>query len=179
MTKEILDKNAINKAVTRISFEIIEQNKDLSSVILIGIKTRGIYLAKRISKKIAELEGINIPAGEIDIKLYRDDQHQINHAVDPMVSGSKVNSEINHKHVILVDDVIFTGRTIRAAFDAVFDLGRPDKISLVELIDRGHRELPIRPDFVGKNVPTSLNEEVHVQMVEVDDTDAVIISQNN
>lgn len=175
MNKKILDEEAIKKAITRISYEIIEHNQNLSDVVLIGIKTRGIYLANRISQRINELEKVELPVGIIDIKLYRDDVHEIDHTSDPKIIGSEVNFDITNKQVILVDDVIFTGRTIRAALDAIFDLGRPNKISLVVLIDRGHRELPIRPDFVGKNVPTSLQEAVNVHLHEVDLEDFVEI----
>lgn len=178
MEKEIFDATTIQRTITRITYEIIEQNKKLDDIVLIGIKTRGIYLAERISERLEQLEGLKLPVGELDIKLYRDDVHVPDHTKTPDVTGSKIPVSIDNQHVILVDDVLFTGRTIRAALDALMDLGRPKQISLAVLVDRGHRELPIRPDFVGKNVPTSLKEEIHVNLVEVDGKDGVALSKN-
>lgn len=175
MGKEIIDESTIKRTITRITYEIIEQTKVLDDVILVGIKTRGIYLARRIAQRISELESVSVPVGELDIKLYRDDVHVPENHRLPDVNGSSIKSTITDKHVILVDDVIFTGRTIRAALDALMDLGRPKKISLAVLVDRGHRELPIRADFVGKNIPTSLTEQIQVELSEVDGTDRVSI----
>lgn len=175
MNKEIIDAATIKRTITRITYEIIEQNKSLDDVVLVGIKTRGIFLAERIAKRIAELEGVDIPVGELDIKLYRDDIHIPDNHQLPDLNGSDIKVDVTDKHIILIDDVLFTGRTIRAAMDAIMDLGRPRKISLAVLVDRGHRELPIRADFVGKNIPTSLAEQINVKLAEVDGEDKVAI----
>ena len=161
--KEIVDKMTMNRALTRITYEIIERHKGIDDIVLIGIKTRGIYLANRIAERLKQLEGKEVPVGEIDITLYRDDNHEIKKD-EPTINASDVPFSIENKEVILVDDVIFTGRTIRAALDAIMDLGRPDKISLAVLVDRGHRELPIRADYVGKNIPTSKSEQITVSV---------------
>ena len=173
----IMDEGAINRALTRISYEIIEQQKDVSDLVIIGIKTRGITLAKRIANKISALEKIKVPVGEVDITLYRDDRHDSKNEKTPILNGTSIPFEIKGKQIILVDDVLFTGRTVRAALDAIMDIDRPKKISLGILIDRGHRELPIRPDFIGKNVPTSLDEVIHVRLTEDDSTEEVIIEK--
>ncbi|EPC73128.1 bifunctional pyrimidine regulatory protein PyrR uracil phosphoribosyltransferase, partial [Lacticaseibacillus paracasei subsp. paracasei Lpp41] len=149
-SKQVVDEVTMKRALTRISYEIIEQNKGLNDLVLVGIKTRGIYLAHRIAKRLEQLEGLQVPVGELDIQFYRDDVHKIDHDHQPDVEGAQLPVNITGKHVILVDDVIFTGRTIRAALDALMDEGRPRKISLAVLVDRGHRELPIRPDFAVK-----------------------------
>jgi len=169
----LLDENSIIRALKRISHEIIEKNKGVEDVVLLGIKTRGVPLAKRIAQFIESFEGQKVLVGEIDISFYRDDLTE--KYIEPMVKTNKLEFDINGKRVVLVDDVIFTGRTVRAALDAVIDLGRPKAIQLAVLIDRGHRELPIRPDYVGKNVPTSLNEVVEVKLYETDGEDKVII----
>ncbi len=176
--KEIVDKMTMNRALTRITYEIIERHKGIDDIVLIGIKTRGIYLAKRIAERLKQLEGNEVPVGEIDITLYRDDNHKIQKN-EPTVNDSNVEFSIENKEVILVDDVIFTGRTIRAALDAIMDIGRPDKISLAVLVDRGHRELPIRADYVGKNIPTSISEQIIVSVEEVDGLDKISIKNNN
>ncbi len=173
----IMDEGAISRAITRISYEIIEQQKDISNLVVIGIKTRGITLAKRIAEKISILEKVKIPVGEVDITLYRDDRHDSEETDSPVLNGTYIPYDIKDKQVILVDDVLFTGRTVRAALDAIMDINRPKKISLAILIDRGHRELPIRPDFIGKNVPTSLDEVVHVRLMEDDALEEVIIEK--
>lgn len=163
--KVILDEVAIRRALTRIAHEILEKNKGVDDCILVGIRTRGVYLARRLQERIQSIEGGTVPSGELDITLYRDDltekhEHpQVHETVLPPITGKKV---------VLVDDVIYTGRTVRAAMDAIMDQGRPQMIQLAVLIDRGHRELPIRPDYVGKNVPTSKSELVHVSLTEVD-----------
>ncbi|WP_057893672.1 bifunctional pyr operon transcriptional regulator/uracil phosphoribosyltransferase PyrR [Lacticaseibacillus brantae] len=175
--KQVVDDVTMKRALTRITYEIIEQNKRLDDLVLVGIKTRGIYLAQRIATRLQQLEGIQVPVGALDIKLYRDDVHKADHLSEPSVSGNDIPVDITSKHVILVDDVLFTGRTIRAALDALMDLGRPQKISLAVLVDRGHRELPIRPDFVGKNIPTSLHEQIQVQVEEIDGQDGIAIMQ--
>jgi len=173
----IMDEGAINRALTRISYEIIEREKDLSNLVIIGIKTRGITLARRIAEKISALEKIKVPVGEVDITLYRDDRHDNEETDAPVLNGTNIPFDIKGKQVILVDDVLFTGRTVRAALDAIMDVDRPKRISLAILIDRGHRELPIRPDFIGKNVPTSLDEVIHVRLTENDTSEEVIIEK--
>ncbi|SDJ60921.1 bifunctional pyr operon transcriptional regulator/uracil phosphoribosyltransferase PyrR [Alkalibacterium thalassium] len=175
----ILDEVALNRALTRISYEIIERNKGIDNVILAGIKTRGVYIAKRIASKISEIEGQDIPVGELDITLYRDDRHFPEEVEDPEVKGQIFPVSVKGKVVILVDDVIYTGRTIRAAMDAVIDLGRPEKIMVASLTDRGHREIPIKADYIGKNIPTSKSEQVKVSMKEIDGKDAVEIIKPN
>ncbi|MZQ76296.1 MAG: bifunctional pyr operon transcriptional regulator/uracil phosphoribosyltransferase PyrR [Peptoclostridium sp.] len=169
----IMDEKGIARAITRISHEIIEKNKGVEDVVIIGIKTRGVPLANRIRNKIYEIEGIQVQTGEVDITLYRDDLSK--EEMDPVIHGSRIEFDINDKVVILVDDVLFTGRTVRAAMDAVMDAGRPKAIQLAVLVDRGHRELPIRPDYVGKNVPTSRNEIISVKFLEIDSEENVSI----
>ncbi|SEM47554.1 pyrimidine operon attenuation protein / uracil phosphoribosyltransferase [Ligilactobacillus sp. WC1T17] len=174
MAKEIYDAMAMKRALTRMTYEIIEKNKGIDGIVLVGIKTRGIYLAQRIASRLKQLEGANIPVGELDISLYRDDlTHEADNTKEPVVKKSNLGFNITDKHVILVDDVLFTGRTIRAALDALMDQGRPKTINLAVLVDRGHRELPIRADFVGKNIPTSLDEEIAVYVDEVDHKDGI------
>ncbi|HET7657938.1 MAG TPA: bifunctional pyr operon transcriptional regulator/uracil phosphoribosyltransferase PyrR [Bacillales bacterium] len=175
--KLILDEQAIRRALTRISHEIIENNQGTKDIVLVGVKTRGIYLAKRIAEKIKQIEGSPVAVGEIDITLYRDDLTKKTSDLEPEIKGTDIPFDVNDKNVVLVDDVLFTGRTVRAALDALIDRGRPARIQLAVLVDRGHRELPIRPDFVGKNVPTSKNEMIVVEMKEVDETDQVCIVQ--
>lgn len=173
MAKEIWDALAMKRAITRITYEIIEKNKGTDDLALVGIKTRGVYLAKRIHDRIQKLENVDVPVDELDITLYRDDRHNASLKQDPVVNSNKINIDINNKNVILIDDVIYTGRTIRAAMDALMDDGRPSSIRVAVLVDRGHRELPIRADFVGKNIPTSTDEQVAVNMVEKDGKDSV------
>jgi pyrimidine operon attenuation protein/uracil phosphoribosyltransferase len=170
--KTLLDEQAIQRAVTRISHEIIEKNKGVEDVIIMGVKTRGIPLAKRIVAKISEIENQDVTFGTVDITFYRDDLQK---KFEKPVVGEHVNFDVTDKVVIIVDDVVFTGRTCRAAIDVILDMGRPKKIQFAVLIDRGHRELPLRPDYVGKNVPTSIQEVVHVKMVEIDGEDRVIL----
>ncbi len=176
MAKELVDAVGMRRVLTRISYEIIEKNKGLSDIVIVGIKTRGIYIANRIAKRIDQLEGVSVPVGELDISLYRDDRHESGTEL-AQVNGSELPVDISGKHVVLVDDVLFTGRTTRAAMDALISLGRPRKISLAVLVDRGHRELPIRADFVGKNIPTSLKEQIRVSVEEVDGKDAIAIEE--
>jgi pyrimidine operon attenuation protein / uracil phosphoribosyltransferase len=173
----VLDEQAIRRALTRIAHEIIERNKGIDDCVLIGIKTRGIYLAKRLAERIEQIEGKAIPVGELDITLYRDDLTVKTIDREPLVKGTDVPFDVTNKKVILVDDVLFTGRTVRAAMDAVMDLGRPAQIQLAVLVDRGHRELPIRADFVGKNIPTSSSELIVVELTEVDELDQVSIHE--
>ena len=171
----ILDEQAINRALTRIAHEIIECNKGIDECILVGIKTRGAFLAQRLAGRIERIEGKPIKTGELDITLYRDDLSLKNDIAEPLVQQVDITHDVKDKKVILVDDVLFTGRTVRAAMDAVMDLGRPSQIQLAVLIDRGHRELPIRADYVGKNIPTSSSERIVVKVTETDEVDAVTI----
>ncbi len=173
MAKQIWDALAMKRALTRITYEIIEQNKGTDNLVLIGIKTRGVYLAKRIHDRIQKLENVDVPIDELDITLYRDDRHDASLKQDPVVNSNQIDVDITDKKVILIDDVIYTGRTIRAAMDALMDDGRPSSIKVAVLVDRGHRELPIRADFVGKSIPTSTDEQVAVNMVEKDGKDSV------
>lgn len=174
----VLDEQAIRRALTRIAHEIIEKNKGIENCLLIGIRTRGIFLANRLAEKISQIEGKEIQVGELDITLYRDDLTKKTGDGEPLVKGSDIPVDITDKKVVVVDDVLFTGRTIRAAMDALIDMGRPSQIQLAVLVDRGHRELPIRADFVGKNVPTSLTEKIAVTLTEVDGIDQVSILSN-
>ncbi|RYL95480.1 bifunctional pyr operon transcriptional regulator/uracil phosphoribosyltransferase PyrR [Sporolactobacillus sp. THM7-4] len=171
--KVIMDEKAMMRALTRLAHEVIERNEGVASVVLVGIKTRGIYLAERLAKRITEIEDSQVQVGELDITLYRDDLKKKSR--EPRIIGSEIPVPIEGKTVILVDDVLYTGRTARAAMDALMDIGRPQRIQLAVLIDRGHRELPIRPDYIGKNVPTSREEIIAVQLKEVDKADRVVI----
>ncbi|KRM90251.1 bifunctional pyr operon transcriptional regulator/uracil phosphoribosyltransferase PyrR [Liquorilactobacillus cacaonum] len=177
MAKEVVDSMAMKRALTRMTYEIIEKNKGIEDLVIIGIKTRGIYLAKRIAQRLQQLEGATVPVGELDISLYRDDRHDAANTNEPIVNSAKLGFDITEKQVILIDDVLFTGRTIRAALDALMDQGRPKKINLAVLVDRGHRELPIRADFVGKNIPTSLDEQISVEVEEIDEKDSIKIEK--
>ncbi|MCA0969348.1 bifunctional pyr operon transcriptional regulator/uracil phosphoribosyltransferase PyrR [Halobacillus litoralis] len=169
----VLDDAAIRRALTRISHEIIEKNKGVEDLVLVGVKTRGVPIARRLKEKIQEIEGVALPEGELDITLYRDDLTETQ--AGPEIKETNINTDIDGKKVILVDDVLYTGRTVRAAMDALIDHGRPSQIQLAVLVDRGHRELPIRADFVGKNVPTSLDEIITVSLAETDERDQVLI----
>lgn len=171
---KLMDEKAISRAITRISHEIVERNKGVEDVVLVGIKTRGVHIAKRICKKIEQIENIKLNTGELDITLYRDDLKSIN--VKP-INNSNIEFDINDKIVILIDDVLYTGRTVRSALDALVDIERPKYIQLAVLVDRGHRELPIRADYVGKNVPTSKNEIISVKLIETDEEDSVTINE--
>ena len=170
--KVLLDEQAISRAITRIAHEIIEKNKGIENVVILGVKTRGVPIAQRICKRIEEIENTSIPLGTIDITFYRDDLEKKSDA--PILQEFE-NIYVKDQIVIIVDDVVFTGRTCRAAIDAILDIGRPKKIQFAALVDRGHREIPLRPDYVGKNVPTSLEEVVHVQLVEIDGEDRVVL----
>jgi pyrimidine operon attenuation protein/uracil phosphoribosyltransferase len=172
--KQLLSADDIRRAVARLSHEVIERNGGVDELVLVGLRTRGIPLARRVQQRILEFEGVEIPLGELDITLYRDDVHR---RAPKALSPTSIPVDISDRTVVLVDDVLYTGRTIRAALDALIDLGRPRAIQLLCLIDRGHRELPIRPDFVGKNVPTSRHEKVAVRLEEVDDVDEVVLIQ--
>jgi pyrimidine operon attenuation protein/uracil phosphoribosyltransferase len=170
---KIMDADGIRRAVTRIAHEIVEKNKGTDDLVLIGIRTRGVPLAERIHKRISEFENAIIPLGLLDITLYRDDLSTID--TQPIVHETRVPFSIDGKTVILVDDVLYTGRTVRTALDALIDLGRPQRIQLAVLIDRGHRELPIRADYVGKNVPTSNKEIISVCLDEIDKAEEVLL----
>ena len=171
----IMDADAMRRAIVRIAHEIIEKNKGVENVILVGIRTRGVPLAQRIAKEIENIEKVKVPVGFLDITLYRDDLSTL--AYNPIVHGTEIEFDISGKVIVLVDDVLYTGRTIRAALDALIDMGRPKVIELAVLIDRGHKELPIRADFVGKNVPTAQKEIIDVTLKENDDIDEVVISE--
>jgi pyrimidine operon attenuation protein/uracil phosphoribosyltransferase len=170
---EILDEQGIDRALTRIAHEIVEKNKGAENLLLIGIRSRGVHLARRVASQLKKIEGVEVPVGALDITLYRDDIGEEGfHAI---VQKTDIPFPVKGKAVILVDDVLYTGRTIRAALDGIIDLGRPRLIQLAVLIDRGHRELPIRADYVGKNIPTSLSEDVQVFLEEEDGKTAVVI----
>ena len=171
----IMSSEDIDRTLVRLAHQIIEKNRSVEDVCLIGIKTRGVPLAQRLAANIEKIEGVSVPVGELDITLYRDDLSKI--AVDPIVSQSNVPFSVVDKTVVLVDDVIFTGRTARAALEALMKLGRPARVQLVALIDRGHSELPIKANFVGKNIPTSLSEVVTVHMSETDGYSDVVINE--
>lgn len=170
---KVMDSEGVDKALTRIAHEIIDKNKDIDKLSVVGIRTRGAFLGQRLTAKIKEIAGRDIPFGILDITLYRDDLTTI--AEQPVVHKTEIEFDIHGKVIILVDDVLYTGRTIRCALDALIDFGRPKSIQLAVLIDRGHRELPIRADYAGKNIPTSQKEVVQVKIKEVDGVDEVII----
>jgi pyrimidine operon attenuation protein/uracil phosphoribosyltransferase len=171
----ILNSVEIARALTRIAHEILEKNKGPKEIVLIGIRTGGVYLTQRLAQKIQQIEGESIPLGELDITLYRDDL--ATKKEQPTLKKTHIPFDLNERRIILVDDVLFTGRTVRAAMDCLIDLGRPKIIQLAVLIDRGHRELPIRADFVGKNLPTAVDEKVQVLLEEAGEEDRVIIKR--
>ena len=173
---QIMNEVEISRAISRIAHEIIEKNKGVDDdLLIIGIQRRGVPLAERIAQKIQEVENKPVKVGKLDITFYRDDLSTL--AEHPVVNRTEINYSVTDKKIILVDDVLYTGRTVRAAIDAIMDLGRPSMIQLAVLIDRGHRELPIRVDYVGKNVPTARNEVIHVKLVEIDGVNKVVIAQ--
>jgi pyrimidine operon attenuation protein/uracil phosphoribosyltransferase len=169
---QVLDEAALDRALTRIAHEILEKNDGAKELAFVGLRTRGVTIAQRLAEKIARIDGATVPVGTLDITLYRDD---LDLRGTPVIRGTEIPFSIKGKTVVLVDDVLFTGRTVRAALDALIDLGRPRMIQLATLIDRGHRELPIRPDYVGKNLPTSRKESVAVRIKEHDGEDRVVI----
>lgn len=175
MEKILVEKEAFDRMLVRLAHEIIEQNADISKIVLVGIVRRGFTLANVISRRIYEITGTEVKVGALDITLYRDDLTEI--ASMPSLKKTDLDFDVTGKIVIIVDDVIFTGRTVRCAIDALFDLGRPSKIQLLELVDRGHRELPIKPDYVGKNIPTSLNEVVMVKVMQYDGEQCIAIKK--
>lgn len=174
---KIADKEGLDRILIRIAHEILEKNKGSKNLVLIGMRTRGEFLAKRLREKLIAIEGIDLPLGVLDVTLYRDDFRT--RIKQPQVSVSDITFDVNEKDVILVDDVLYTGRTVRSALNAIMDLGRPSSIQLCILVDRGHRELPIRADYVGKNIPTSQNEEIKLKVVEVDGEDAIYLIESD
>jgi pyrimidine operon attenuation protein/uracil phosphoribosyltransferase len=172
----ILSGADVQRALARMAHEIVERNRGVDRLVLLGIRTRGVPLARRLQAKLHELEGTTVPLGELDITLYRDDLAQ--RSLQPQLGPSDLPTSLSGRRVVLVDDVIFTGRSVRAALDAIMDYGRPDNVQLAVLIDRGHRELPIRPDYVGKNVPTARDEDVRVRLLETDGMDEVVIRRS-
>ena len=171
--RRVLGADDLRRALTRIAHEIVERNGGIDDLVLVGIRSRGVPIARRLAALIEQHEGSAIPVGSLDITYYRDDLTRIAHA--PIVKRSDLEADIAGHTVVLVDDVLYTRRTVRAALDALTDHGRPRAVQLASLVDRGHRELPIRPDFVGKNIPTSLTEVVHVRLTESDGADEVVI----
>jgi pyrimidine operon attenuation protein/uracil phosphoribosyltransferase len=171
---QVMDAEAMRRALVRMAHELLERNESAQDVALVGIRTRGVVLAQRLAKAVADIEGVQVPLGTLDITRYRDDRP---HRSAPTVRPAALPFDVAGKMIVLVDDVLYTGRTVRAALDALVDLGRPSGIQLAVLVDRGHRELPIRPDYVGKNLPTSSREHVAVRVLEVDGTDAVVIEE--
>lgn len=172
----IMDKNSLMRTLTRMAHEILEKNKGTKDLVIIGVRTRGAYLAQRLADLMEQIEGHKPPVGLLDITLYRDDLSSI--AQQPVVHKTEIDFDIQDKKVILVDDVLYTGRTVRAALDEIIDFGRPLFIQLAVLVDRGHRELPIRADYVGKNIPTSIRETVEVRLQESEGEDEVVVMEN-
>lgn len=172
-TKTLLQPDDVRRALTRISHEIVERNRGAEHLVLVGIRTRGVPIARRLAATIERLEGVAVPVGEMDITLYRDDLND--RALRPTIGPTRLPVDISGLTVVVVDDVLYTGRSVRAALDQLMDFGRPARIQLAVLVDRGHRELPIRADFVGKNVPTARQEEVQVRLVETDGRDEVAL----
>lgn len=174
----IMDEDQIRRAIKRISHEIVERNRGIQEVVVVGIRRRGVYLAQRIAEYLQKIEGAEVPFGALDITLYRDDfQVTRNIQTRPVVGTTEIKTQITDKVIVLVDDVLFTGRTIRAALDELIDFGRPRQIQLAVLVDRGHREFPIKADYVGRNVPTSENQLVEVKLAELDGTDEVLLGE--
>lgn len=176
-TKLVLNQEELERSIKRIAHEIVEKNRDGENLVFIGVMRRGVTLARRLSDQVRDIAGVEVPIGAVDITLYRDDLSEI--ASQPLLRKTEVPFSVKGKKVVLVDDVLFTGRTVRAALDAIIDLGRPCSIQLAVLLDRGHRELPIRADFVGKNIPTAPGELVEVRLREDDGVDEVVIEEES
>jgi pyrimidine operon attenuation protein/uracil phosphoribosyltransferase len=174
----VLDADRMARTLTRIAHEIVERNRDLGDVALVGVRTRGVWLAHRLRRQLHEIAHVDVPVGALDITLYRDDLMRQTVGPQPLVRSSEIPFSIDDRRILLVDDVLYTGRTVRAALDALIDFGRPRAIQLVVLVDRGHRELPIKADYVGKNLPTSLKQSVQVRLQETDGQDDVVIHGN-
>jgi pyrimidine operon attenuation protein/uracil phosphoribosyltransferase len=170
-----MDADRMSRALTRIAHEILERNRGLDELALVGIRTRGVPLARRLARALKEINGDDVPTGALDITLYRDDLMRHPVGPQPLVRRTEIPFSIDDRKIMLVDDVLYTGRTIRAALDALIDFGRPRVIQLIALVDRGHRELPIKADYVGKNLPTSLKQSVQVRLQEIDGTDEIVI----
>jgi pyrimidine operon attenuation protein / uracil phosphoribosyltransferase len=175
---QVMDADRMSRALTRIAHEILERNRGLDELALVGIRTRGVPLARRIARALKEINGDDVPTGALDITLYRDDLMRHPVGPQPLVRRTEIPFSIDDRKIMLVDDVLYTGRTIRAALDALIDFGRPKAIQLVVLVDRGHRELPIKADYVGKNVPTSLSQSIQVRLIEIDGRDEVEIQES-
>jgi pyrimidine operon attenuation protein / uracil phosphoribosyltransferase len=174
-SREVLNSEDVSRTLRRIAHEVVEKNPDLSAVAVVGVHTRGVVLARRIHALLLEMTGTDVPLGEIDISFYRDDLQTRSADAQPVVHATRLDFSLESRTIILVDDVLFTGRTVRAGIEALFDYGRPARIQLAVLCDRGHRELPIRPDYVGKNLPTSRHERVAVSLTETDGSEGVSI----
>ena len=173
----LMDSERISRSLTRIAHEIVERNRGVGDLALVGVRTRGVPIARRLAASLREITGVDVATGALDITLYRDDLMKTAVGPQPIVRRTEIPFSIDGRHIVLVDDVLYTGRTIRAALDALIDFGRPSTIQLVVLVDRGHRELPIKADYVGKNLPTSRLETVHVRLAEVDGLDEVVVDQ--
>jgi pyrimidine operon attenuation protein / uracil phosphoribosyltransferase len=176
---EVMDADRMSRALTRIAHEILERNRGLDELALVGIRTRGVPIARRLARALKEINGDDVPTGALDITLYRDDLMRNAVGPQPVIRKTEIPFSIDDRKILLVDDVLYTGRTIRAALDALIDFGRPRAIQLVVLVDRGHRELPIKADYVGKNLPTSLRQSVQVRLLEVDGVDEVVIEEES
>jgi pyrimidine operon attenuation protein/uracil phosphoribosyltransferase len=172
---QVMDADRMSRALTRIAHEILERNRGLDELALVGIRTRGVPLARRLARALKDINGDDVPTGALDITLYRDDLMRHPVGPQPLVRRTEIPFSIDDRKIMLVDDVLYTGRTIRAALDALIDFGRPRVIQLIALVDRGHRELPIKADYVGKNLPTSLKQSVQVRLQEIDGTDEIVI----
>jgi len=174
----VMDKSRVARTIARIAHEVVERNRQLDELALVGVRTRGVPIARRISQAVTEIAGVTIPVGTLDITLYRDDLMRLTVGPQPLVRTTDIPFSIDDRRILLVDDVLYTGRTVRAALDALIDFGRPRSIQLVVLVDRGHRELPIRADYVGKNLPTSPRESVQVRLEEIDGRDEVTVEES-
>ncbi len=173
----LMDRERIGRSLIRIAHEIVERNRGVGDLALVGVRTRGVPIARRLAASLRDITGMDVPTGALDITLYRDDLMKTAVGPQPIVRRTEIPFSIDGRHIVLVDDVLYTGRTVRAALDALIDFGRPSTIQLVVLVDRGHRELPIKADYVGKNVPTSRRETIHVRLAEIDGADEVTLDQ--